>query len=377
VNVRFMSGRTTLQQLGSALDDLHAATEVPITGRRTWLQVWADCHDTHEPWAFVVDGPGGRLEAAALLAARRRAGLLDIVALGHGPSDYACLPARTPDAARTLASGMAHALKRSAWSWRLRLEQLPLHDAMTTELAAILPNAVTVAGDNAPRIRFGHAREIEGYLSRNSRSMLANRINRLAKAGITPTFAHLRDRQEVEGVLADLEVVRRKRDAALLRLCDLDQPEAACFWRNIIVVLAGRGEAEVTTLRFGDQLAAYCVCFLDGSVSRYWDGRFLPGWDRFSPGALVLQAAVKRALADPRFDEFDWMRGEERFKQSASNDVIGTQRLLAWSSVATRTITEAPGRAKMVLKDFKDRHETLQRAWRAGKALRISRASRS
>jgi CelD/BcsL family acetyltransferase involved in cellulose biosynthesis len=372
MTARLLTGSAVLEQLGSALDDLHSSTDTPITARRPWLQAWIDCHREYEPWALVVDGRG-RLEAAALLAVRRRTGLLDVLALGHGPSDYTRLPARTPEAARSLAAGVATTLERSARFWRLRLEQLPPEDAVVAKLAAILPETDLRPGDSAPRVRFDTSRDVERYLSRNTRSMLANRANRLTRAGLAPIVAHLRDQQDVQRVLGELEHVRRQRDAALLRVCDLDQPGPGCFWRRIILLLAGRGEVEVTTLRLGEELAAYCVCLIDGSAYRYWDGRFLPGWDRFSPGALVLNTALHRALADPRFVEFDWMRGDERFKQGASNDTVATQQMVAWSSGTIRAVTEAPGRAKTALRDIRDRNPTLQRVWQASKSLRLSR----
>jgi CelD/BcsL family acetyltransferase involved in cellulose biosynthesis len=374
---RLLTGRAVLQELGTALDDLFEATNTPITARRPWLQAWVDCHPEDQPLAVVVDGERGDLEAVALLAARRRFRLLDVVALGHGPSDYIRLPARTPQAARRLADALAAALAASSRFWRLRLEQLPPDDAVAAHLASSLPRAIVRTGDSAPRVRFQTERDVEPYLSRNTRSMLANRTNRLKKAGLVPEVAHLRQPHDVERVLAELEHVRRERDAALLRVSDLDQPGPGCFWRRIIVELAGRGEAEVTTLRLEDELAAYCVCLLDGPAYRYWDGRFLPGWDRFSPGALVLTAALRRALADPAFNEFDWMRGSERFKQGAANDTVSTQQLLAWSSPAMRAVTEAPRRAETAVRRIKDRNELLQRVWRAGKALRLRLRARA
>ena len=131
-----------------------------------------------------------------------------------------------------------------------------------------------------------------------------------------------------------------------------------------------------------------CAGMLDGVVRRLldnaiecllhweWDGRFAPQWGEFSPGALVLHAAVRRALEDSSFDEFDWMRGQERFKSGASNDVVPAQHLLAWSSPASRRLMESPNQLRTALARLKDRYSLLQRAWEIAKAYRVRRSMR-
>jgi CelD/BcsL family acetyltransferase involved in cellulose biosynthesis len=373
---RSLAGPNVLQELGSALDDLHAATEAPITARRVWLQNWIGCHPDYEPWALAIESDQGRLEAAALLALRHGSRVLEIVALGHGPSDQARLPARDEAAAKALARLVAGRLRRLPGPWRLNLEQLPVDDAVAREIVRLSRSAATVPGDSSPRIRIGVDRTINRYVGRNTRGLVSNKSNRLRRAGFVPSFAQLTEHDEIVRVLPEMEWVRRQRDGMLLRISDLDDEHKACFWRSVVLAFALRDEAEVTTLRIDGELAAYCICFVDGSAYRYWDGRFAPKWSQFSPGALVLHAAVCRTIADESFDEFDWMRGEERFKAGASNDVVPAQHLLAWSSPAVRRLTEAPNQLRSTLARLKDRHPPLQRAWKLVKAYRIRRRTR-
>src|SRR4051812_21032580 len=100
--VRQLRGRDSLHQAGEDLDSLLEATGAPFTARRPWLQSFADTHPGWEPWLVLVED-GQAVVAAAPLAQRRRAGVLEVTMLGHGPTDDARLPACSPGAASSLA----------------------------------------------------------------------------------------------------------------------------------------------------------------------------------------------------------------------------------------------------------------------------------
>jgi hypothetical protein len=106
-----------------------------------------------------------------------------------------------------------------------------------------------------------------------------------------------------------------------------------------------------------------------------WNCRFLPAWGSFSPGRLANNAALEHALDDPRCREFDWMRGGEPYKESVSNHRRTAQDLLAWSSPWLMAEHEGPRRLKVALKQARDRHGGLNRAWLATKRLRDVPAS--
>jgi len=114
VNIRVVTGADVLGALGLALDDLHAAVGVPICARRHWLRTWADCYDDYQPWAVLIEDHS-RLDAAALLATKRRHGVLDIVRLGDGQTDYTRLPARDFKASQAFGRSLVEALKGDSW----------------------------------------------------------------------------------------------------------------------------------------------------------------------------------------------------------------------------------------------------------------------
>jgi CelD/BcsL family acetyltransferase involved in cellulose biosynthesis len=302
----------------------------------------------HEPWAVVVERPDGGIEAAALLARRRRRGMTEIVRMGHGASDYGRLPAVDLASADRLASAVAGELQAIRGPWHLILSQLPVGDPVAEALSTNLRWAAVVAGDGSPRLRFGQDRTLRAHVSRkhHRNSLLA--INRLHKAGMSPVVDRLKEPDEITEVLPEIDQIRRRRDSATGRPNRLGDPRYASFRRAIILKLAKRGELEVSTLRIGRALAGYNVALLDGASSRIWDGRFSPEWSNFYPGQLLFDATIERALENVRFTELDLMRGRRDYKVRLSSDVVPAQTLVAWSSSLARTFLESTERLKAV-----------------------------
>ena len=360
---RIVRGDGILDDLGPALDDLLRAVGAPVTARRPWLQSWVDSYRDHQPWAITVTSDG-ELTAAALLAAHRRSAHVEVVGLGHGPSDLARLPARDRASAEALAAAVEEALGGLEEPWTLRIEQLPTDDAVAAAVRERFPNSALVPGDDSPIARFGENRDPHAHIAKSVRSSVRRCWNRLGRERHEVELSYERGAAEIAALLPEVERVHRARDAALGRRSDLDAPNAARFWRDAIGTHAARGEVEVTAMRVDGRLAAYVVGLLDGDVYRMWDGRFEPDLAPYSPGKLSFDATLRRVIADGGFVAFDWMRGLEAYKLRMSNDVVPAQHLVAWSSPLLRAKVETPRRMKLALKAVKDRHEPLERAWR-------------
>lgn len=373
---RVLSGPRALAELGQGLDDLHAAVRAPVTARRPWLETWARCFTDHEPWIVCVESLDGRLEGVAPLARRRGRGLTTVVALGHGPSDQVRLAARDPSSATALASAVARALRGIQGPWRLRVEQVPEADPVVGGIAALLPNAALVPGDAAPTLRLDRGRDPSAYISRNSRQVASSKRNRMRRAGLEISLDVTRDPGRIEAILPEIERVHRRRDAALVRRSDLDDPRAAAFWREVISLHAGRGEVQVVELRLSGRLAAYVLGFLDQGAFRMWDGRFDPDFSQVSAGRVAMQEAVAAVVRDEALHEFDWMRGEEPYKLRLCSEVVPARHLLAWSSPLVRAADRWPARTRDALRDARDRSPALRRAWLAAKARILLRGPR-
>ncbi len=373
---RVVRGRDLLDELGPALDDLVAAVDAPMMARRPWLHTWIGCYTDYEPWGVVIEVEDGRMEAAALFGERTRKGIAEIVGLGHGPCDQLRLPARSPAAAEALAAAVAGEIARRRGRWTLRIEQLPVDDPVALSVARRLRRATVVPGDGSPVLAFDQGRDFKSYVGHNSRGVAKTMRNRVKRAGMELVIECLRDPQRVAEALPDVERVHRDRDLQLVRKSDLDDPRMERFWRTAIVQHAERGELELVSLRFSGTLAGYVVGLLDGRSYRLWDGRFAPEYGWYSPGRLADQSALLSALEDERFEEFDWMRGEEEYKLRNSSHIDPAQHLLAWSSWWVRALVEGPRKTKASLKRFRDRSKMLQRLWLKVKARLVVRDRR-
>jgi CelD/BcsL family acetyltransferase involved in cellulose biosynthesis len=328
--------RLALDDLGAELDALLAEVDAPICARRLWLTVWLRSHAEFSPWVVSVR-EHGQLGGVVALAERRRAGHQEIVALGHGSSDYARLPARSDAAARALADAIGDALQRRRWPWRLRLDQLPPADPVAIHLGDRLAHAAFEPGDAAPRLLLQADRPLDAVMSAKTRQSLRTARNRLEK--LDEGYAVRTERgPRVCSELDDIERVHRLRDHALGRDSDLDDPARRRFWRDVLSAYGERGEVEVGRLQIGGELAAYSVSFLDGSSYRLWDTRIDPARSFVSPGRVLLADLIERLRAEGGWSEFDFMRGEEDYKRRMSDDAVLTESLRAWSSGALRSL---------------------------------------
>ncbi|HEX9375676.1 MAG TPA: GNAT family N-acetyltransferase [Actinomycetota bacterium] len=373
---RVLRGRDLLDRLGPALDDLLAAVDAPVTARRPWLQTWIECYTDLEPWGVAIESQGGRLEAAALFAERTRQGKVEIVGLGHGPCDQLRLPTRSEEAGEALATAVADELARRRGRWTLRFEQLLVDDPVAAGVVRRVRRGTLVPGDGSPVLAFDKGRDFKSYVGHNSRGVAKTMRNRVKRAGMELAIESLRDPARVADALPEVEAVHRDRDLQLVRKSDLDDPRMERFWRAVIVQHAERGEVELVSLRLSGKLAGYVVGLLDGRSYRLWDGRFAPEFSWYSPGRLADQSALLSALEDERFEEFDWMRGEEEYKLRNCSHVQPAQHLLAWSSWWVRVLVEGPRKTKASLKRFRDRSKVLQRLWLKVKARLVVRDRR-
>jgi CelD/BcsL family acetyltransferase involved in cellulose biosynthesis len=339
--------RSALDELGPELDSLLVDVGAPICARRLWLTVWADSFVEYTPWTFWVR-ERGELVAVGLLAVRARAGHHEIVGLGHGPSDYARLPARSPEAAQRLAETLAEALRRRRRPWRLRIDGLPPADPVATRLAEQLRHATVVRGEGAPHLLLRAERPVEAVMKAKDRHSLHARRRRLSKLECGYS---LRTERGVEACtnLEDVERVHQLREHAVRRTSDLDKTSARNFWRDVLAAYGALGEVEVSRLVIGTDLAAYSIGLLDGRSWRLWDTRFNPAYRSVAPGRVLITDVMERLQAEGGWDEFDYMRGEEDYKRRLSDGVVPAEHLRAWSSAGLRRLEQVfrAGRSRL------------------------------
>jgi len=371
MEIRTLRGGDVLDRLGPRLDELHAATGAPVTARRPWLATWVGCQPAYEPIAVCVES-GDRLEAVALLARRNLRLFTELVALGAGLSDQIRLPARNPEAARELARAVVALSLDVQGPWRLTIRHLPPDDAVARAIAAELACAELETGDASPALRFEGRRSLRSYVSKNHHQQVRRMRNRMDGEGLSPRIEHLREQEAIAAILPEVMDICLRRDASLRGESMLDQQGTRAFFREVILVHAGRGEVELTTLRLRGELAAYVLCFLDRGAYRMWNCRMDPTWNRYGAGRIALDAALEHALADGSTSEFDWMRGAEPYKLSLSNHVEHALDLRAWSGAALRSVLDTRRRFKRMVKSAAEEHEWLQPVLGASRRLKFA-----
>jgi CelD/BcsL family acetyltransferase involved in cellulose biosynthesis len=172
----------------------------------------------------------------------------------------------------------------------------------------------------------------------------------MRREGITPVFFRTREAGDVVRILPEADAVRRARDTALGRRSRLDDERYLRFRHTVLRKLAAEGHVELAGLRVSGELIAYQVGLLDGTVYRQWDSRFHPAWRQFGPGTLLNSQALGSVLEDPRFTEFDFMRGVHAHKLEYATNVRSAEALAAWSSSHVRTIGSLEERLKKIVR---------------------------
>ena len=310
-------GDSLLHELGGRLDALHAVTGTPLTARRTWLQAWVESFPDWQPWAVGLDGDDGSLRGVALFATKRVGPVDRVVMLGHGPSDLLCLPARGEAEALELGEAVAACLRARRRPWHLYARHLRATDGAVQAVAAHARGRL-VPGDTSPVLRIQSGARLDSYVTGDHRRGISRLHNRLAREGRRIETTHLHTVDEISQVWGELERIFRARDRELDRTSAMDKPRSRAFFRAVVVRHAEAGQVRLTCVHIDGRLAAYVLCFLDGDVVRMWNCRFDPELGRYSPGKIAMEASVRHALEEGAL-AYDFMRGEERYKDGYAN----------------------------------------------------------
>ncbi len=321
-----------IRAVASEIDQMNEDLATPLMGTLPWLNHWAESFPQWSPVMVEVrSAETEQLMAYALLATDQRAEGTAIVAMGHGSSLFAGLPARNSDAARTLAQAIAAMLNDLEGAWSIDLEQLPELDPTLLHLAEELDHGQLLPELRVPRVVFSTSHNVDDVLTKSKRKQLRRAKARIENAGIEMIISFDRGRALTSELLDEVEAVHISRDRHNRRQSDLDRPAEREFWRRVVEGGNGDWEVEIATLRLDGELAAYAVALLDGDVYRIYDGRMSTEHQDYSPGRLVEAASLSRAMSDPRFTVLDWMSGIAAEKLLATNIAEGRARLVATS----------------------------------------------
>ena len=195
-------------------------------GRIRWAEQWTQIYDEWQPLVIAVrDRQTGRMDAAALLAARASDDGVDIVAMGQGTHGVTSMASRDDRSSRVLAKAISDHLDSLALPWRLDLSQLQDRDTVSTLLARVAERRTHPRPVGAAWTFEGYA-SVDQLLSHNMRRQLRKARNRIETYGRALTFGTARTPESIEHVLDLLETIHITRDHVSGRESDLDDPAA-------------------------------------------------------------------------------------------------------------------------------------------------------
>jgi CelD/BcsL family acetyltransferase involved in cellulose biosynthesis len=109
-----------------------------------------------------------------------------------------------------------------------------------------------------------------------------------------------------------------------------------------VLAHAGRGDADLLTLRLDGDLAAFAVCLRSGGGELYVYSNYVsPRWLDHSAGTIANAEVVRYAFAQPGLTGVDWAPGPQRYKLSRA-ELRRTQHVQAWSSPTVRRVLPTP-----------------------------------
>jgi CelD/BcsL family acetyltransferase involved in cellulose biosynthesis len=293
-------GRSRVFALLPDYDVLARRSGAPVTARASWIRALLVADPLANPWAAAVRGGDGRLRAAAILLDD---GPSHAVLAAGGRGHRGAIPAVDGDDIALLGRRLAE--EADLHGVGLRLGTLPDDDG-TRGLAQALGASVELQPP-IPAVAVTGDREILSYLSHGMTRTLRKARNRLASDGRGVTVRFTCQAAAVSAAMPAMERAYRSRDREHGLACPLDTPLGLARWRERIRHLLDDRCLELATLVVDGEFAAYVLGIRDGSVYRVLEGHFDTSWARYSPGRLLEASVLRRALADPAVETFDWM----------------------------------------------------------------------
>jgi len=240
--------------------------------------------------------------------------------LGTGLSDrgdFLWEPSRI-DALRHIL-GYVYAQKKR-WE-RLSLRAFPEWAASPTEVkteAETLGWKISRADREAsPYLKING--EWQTYLnsrSRNLRNDTRRRKNRLTDFG-NPSIKLLKSREEI---LATLDKVIQIGIQNPLKRHLFMHPAVKPFLTEILLLFHDKGWLRFWVMESESRLMSYIIGFVYKKIFYYWNLGYDPEFSACSPGRLLLINVLKHCFNE-QILEFDFMRGEERYKEHWATDV--------------------------------------------------------
>lgn len=166
-------------------------------------------------------------------------------------------------------------------------------------------------------------------LSRNRRSQLGRARRRLEREG--KVELEVADGGErLDELLSEAFRVEASGWKGASGTAIVSRPETVRFYREITRWAAGEGRLRLAFLRLDGQALATMLLLESRGVLYYLKGGYDPGFERFSPGMLLLSSVIEHAFEHP-IERVELLGGDERYKLAFTSDVRDKRRFQAFA----------------------------------------------
>lgn len=324
--------RTTaeLHKLGPEWEELVRRTHCDnIFLSFEWLsEWWTHFGQGHDLFVATVRDDWGRLVALAPLYISRQAGPFRIRRLGFlgdrlvGSDqldflvDRACMPAAL--------ECLRDFLSVCRWEW----DYIELSDSCADSVAltafqenmeAASMTARTVSSSLCPYLRLPQTtEEYWANLRPKLRKNLKYYARMLEREGQVEVVS-VEHALEIEDAFDDLLHLHQLRFAQQDRRSAFLNPKVAKFHHATFKALCGTGRARIYFLNVQRKRIAALYGFSTGRKFSYYQSGADPAYSRFSVGILLISSVIQAAI-QAGHTEFDFLRGNEPYKQLWAND---------------------------------------------------------
>ena len=209
-------------------------------------------------------------------------------------------------------------------------EDYDRNDPATSALAeALKKNFASRSGPGETRLTVTLTGDYDTYmqtLSYNSRRQRRKRFNQAqTRFGARIEFPGVEDLDRVFPVLVDLTTAARTRHG---QTNPFHEKAYAGFHRELLEKLLPQNQAVLAMLYLNEKPAAVWYCFLLGRKCYAYQQGFSPEFEG-SPSDVCQQFLIRK-LTEEHYEEFDYLRGREPYKDSCANSSRKTQWLFVF-----------------------------------------------
>jgi CelD/BcsL family acetyltransferase involved in cellulose biosynthesis len=274
-----------------------------------WLLAWMEVFSP-ETMMFVEARRAGRLIAVAPLLIYRRDGEPVLAFTGGGVSDYLDMLVE-PGFENQSLQAILHAALEINESWTtLDLTDLPSH----SPLLALTPlRDSSCRHDCCTVLRLPSAKDdLVHLISKRQRANLRNARSRLQRAG--GGQIEIATAENVSEFLNDLFTLHTGRWSSRRETGVLADEKVRKFHWRCAPELLKAGFLNLARLRLGQRTFAVIYSLFSRQTAYCYLQGFDPKFARVSPGTQLMHSVICYAI-DRELKEFDFLRGEEAYKQ--------------------------------------------------------------